>query len=73
MIIWFTAAPIVQFSSMLNTLIKERKMIHTGNLSYLNKVHRQYGVWKYNMYLLRQWSDGKMTVQFKEKEDETKT
>jgi hypothetical protein len=26
MIRWFTAAPIVQFSSMLNMLIKERKM-----------------------------------------------
>jgi hypothetical protein len=48
-------------------------MIHTGNLSYLNKVHRSYGVWKFNMFLLKKWSDGKMTVEFREKEDETKT
>ena len=48
-------------------------MIHSGNLSYLNSVHRKYGVWKYNMFVLKQWSNGKMTVIFKEKEDETKT
>lgn len=48
-------------------------MIHTGNLSYLNSVHRKYGVWKYTMTTLKRWSDGKMTVMFKEKEDETKT
>jgi len=39
-------------------------MIHSGNLSYLNKVHRSYGVWKYRMHILKCWSDGKMTVQF---------
>ena len=45
-------------------------MIHTGNLSYLNKVHRSYGVWKYTMVTLKHWSDGKMTVEFREKENE---
>jgi len=49
------------------------KKIHTGNLSYLNRVHRQYGVWEYNMYQLKRWSDGKITVEFRKKEDETKT
>ena len=44
-------------------------MIHSGTLSYLNKVHRSYGVWKYNMVTLKRWSDGKMTVEFREKED----
>jgi hypothetical protein len=48
-------------------------MIHRGTISYLNSVHRKYGVWKYDMYTLKRWSDGKMTVIFKEKEDETKT
>ena len=42
-------------------------MIHSGNLSYLNSVHRKYGVWKYNMFMLKQWSNGKMTVEFREK------
>lgn len=42
-------------------------MIHSGNLSYLNSVHRKYGVWKYYMHTLKQWSDGKYTVEFREK------
>lgn len=46
-------------------------MIHTGTISYLNSVHRKYGVWKYNMLTLKRWSDGKMTVEFRKKEDET--
>lgn len=46
--------------------------IHSGNLSYLNRVHKQYDIFKFNMFLLKQWSDGKMTVEFREK-DETKT
>jgi hypothetical protein len=50
-----------------------QKKIHSGNLSYLNRVHKEYGVWKYNMFMLKKWSDGKMTVEFREKEDETKT
>lgn len=48
-------------------------MIHTGNLSYLNKLHKQYGIWKYNMFALKQWSDGKLTVEFRKVENETKT
>ena len=44
-------------------------MIHSGTLSYLNKVHRSYGVWKYTMVTLKRWSDGKMTVMFKVKEE----
>ena len=40
-------------------------MIHTGNLSYLNKLHRQYGIWTYNMFTLKEWSDGKLTVEFR--------
>ena len=51
----------------------KQRLIHSGNISYLNKVHKQYGVYKYNMYMLKQWSDGKMTVEFREKEDETQT
>ena len=47
--------------------------IHSGTLSYLNKVHRSYGVWQYYMHTLKQWSDGKYTVEFRAKEDETKT
>ena len=47
--------------------------IHSGTLSYLNKVHRSYGVWQYYMHTLKQWSDGKYTVEFREKESETKT
>lgn len=39
--------------------------IHSGNLSYLTKVHRtKYGVYKYWMKQLKSWSDGKMTVEF---------
>lgn len=45
--------------------------IHSGTLSYLNRVHRKYGVWKYNMFMVKCWPDGKMTVIFKEKENET--
>jgi hypothetical protein len=52
---------------------KSKTMIHSGNLSYLNSVHRSYGVWQYYMHTLKQWSDGKMTVEFREKESETKT
>lgn len=47
-------------------------MIHSGNLSYLNAVHRKYGVYKYWMKLLKNWSDGKMTVEFIRNENETK-
>lgn len=39
-------------------------MTHTGNLSYLNSLHRKYGIWEYNMYILKKWCDGKMTVEF---------
>lgn len=50
-------------------------MIHSGTLSYLNKVHREkYGVHKYWMHTIRQWADGKYTVQFilkKEHQNET--
>lgn len=49
------------------------KKIHSGNLSYLNRVHKQYGTHAYNMYLLKKWSDGKLTVEFRKKEDETQT
>ena len=52
---------------------EEMKMIHTGTISYLNSVHRKYGVWKYSMLTLKRWSDGKMTVMFERIEDETKT
>jgi hypothetical protein len=48
-------------------------MIHTGTISYLNSVHRKYGIWKYTMVTLKRWSDGKMTVMFERIEDETKT
>ena len=61
------------YISLMET--KEDKMkqnIHSGNLSYLNRVHRQYGIFNYNMFLLKQWSDGKMTVEFRKK-DETET
>ena len=51
----------------------KQRLIHSGNLSYLNKVHRGYGTHRYWMKLLKQWTDGKMTVEFMEKEDETKT
>jgi hypothetical protein len=43
--------------------------IHSGNLSYLNRIHRQYGIFKYNMFVLKNWSDGKMTVEFRLKEE----
>ena len=49
---------------------KEVEMIHSGTISYLNSVHRKYGVWKYNMLTLKRWSDGKMTVMFERIEDE---
>ena len=52
---------------------RKNDMIHSGTLSYLNSVHRKYGVWKYYMHTLKQWSDGKYTVEFREKKDETKT
>lgn len=45
--------------------------IHSGNLSYLNRVHKQYGIFKYWMRVLNVWSDGKMTVEFVRREDET--
>jgi len=44
-------------------------MIHSGTISYLNKVHRKYGIWEYDMFMLNQWPDGKMTVEFRKKED----
>ena len=46
------------------------QLIHTGNLSYLNRVHRNYGVHRYWMKLLKHWSDGKTTVEFVERENE---
>lgn len=58
---------------MVVEVIMKQRLIHTGNLSYLNKVHRGYGIYRYWMKQLRQWPDGKMTVEFMEKEDETKT
>lgn len=52
---------------------EETKMnmkIHSGDLSYLNRVHKQYGIFKYWMRVLNVWSDGKMTVEFVRREDE---
>jgi hypothetical protein len=46
-----------------------RTNVHTGNISYLGKLHRErYGTKKYWMKMLKQWSDGKMTVQFVKRE-----
>lgn len=45
-------------------------LIHTGNLSYLNRVHRNYGVHRYWMKLLKRWPNGKTTVEFVERENE---
>lgn len=39
-------------------------MIHSGTITYLNKVHREKYGYKYFMKTLRQWSDGKYTVMF---------
>jgi hypothetical protein len=44
--------------------------IHSGSMSYLNKLHKQYGVFKFNMKILKKWSDDKYTVSFEEKENE---
>lgn len=43
-------------------------MTHTGTMSYLSKLHRTYGVMKYDMFLLEYCTNGKLTVVFKEKE-----
>lgn len=45
--------------------------VRSGSLSYLCNVHKQLGIWKYSMKVLRKWSDGKYTVLFEEKENET--
>lgn len=42
--------------------------IHSGNLSYLNNVHRKYGRTNYYMVMLKVWPNGKFTVGFKPKE-----
>lgn len=42
-------------------------MIHTGTISYLNKIHKQYGVHKYWIKTLKVWCDGKHTVEFVKK------
>lgn len=38
--------------------------IHSGDMNYLNRLHRQYGRNQYKMVVLKQWSDGKVTVEF---------
>ena len=38
--------------------------VRSGSLSYLTQVHKQLGIWKYSMKVLRKWSDGKYTVLF---------
>lgn len=39
--------------------------IHSGYLPYLTRLQRtKYGKHKYWMKMLKQWSDGRMTVQF---------
>jgi hypothetical protein len=45
--------------------------VRSGSLSYLCNVHKQLGIWKYSMKVLRKWSDGKYTVLFEEKQNET--
>jgi hypothetical protein len=46
-------------------------MIHSGTLSYLNKVHREkYGVHQYWMKTLRRWSGNKYTVMFVKQDQE---
>ena len=45
--------------------------IRSGSLSYLTKVHKELGIWNYSMKILRKWSDGKYTVMFERKENES--
>ncbi len=49
----------------------KQRLIHSGNLSYLNKVHRGYGTHRYWMKYIKRWADGKITVEFIERENET--
>jgi hypothetical protein len=46
-------------------------MRHTGFLNYLNRLHSKYGRDKYNMYLVATADNGRMTVEFREKTNET--
>lgn len=46
-------------------------MKHTGFLNYLTRLHRKYGRDRYAMYLVAKEDNGRMTVEFKEKTDET--
>jgi len=46
-------------------------MQHTGFLNYLNRLHSKYGRAKYNMYLVSVAANGRWTVEFKEKQNET--
>jgi hypothetical protein len=46
-------------------------MRHTGFLNYLNRLHRKYGRDRYAMYLIETADNGRMTVEFKEKNHET--
>lgn len=46
-------------------------MRHTGFLNYLNRLHRKYGRDRYAMYLIETADNGRMTVEFKEKQNET--
>jgi hypothetical protein len=47
--------------------------VRSGSLSYLVGVHKELGIWKYTMRILRKWSDGKYTVLFEEKQNEIET
>lgn len=42
-------------------------MVRSGSLSYLNQVHKEYGIWTYRMKILKRWADGKYTVLFEKK------
>lgn len=43
--------------------------IHSGKLDYLVRLHKELGIWRYKMTVLRHWSDGRYTVLFEEKEN----
>lgn len=44
--------------------------IHSGTLDYLVRLHKELGIWRYKMTVLRRWPDRRYTVLFEEKEDE---
>ncbi len=46
-------------------------MRHTGFLNYLTRLHRKLGRDKYEMYLVSVAENGRWTVDFKEKQNET--